>query len=67
MEDIIISLKSAKSKPKNPYSLNKQTNALHDTLDALRLALCCMRQKSELNEYAMIRIEGYWKKRKKQR
>jgi hypothetical protein len=38
MEDIIISLKSAKSNPNNPYSLNKQTSALHDTLDALRLA-----------------------------
>ena len=46
MEDIIISLKSAKSKPNNPYSSNKQTSALDDTRDALRLALCCMRQKS---------------------
>jgi hypothetical protein len=42
-EELIISLKSAKNKPNNPYSLDKNTSAYHDILDALRLSLCCLR------------------------
>jgi hypothetical protein len=40
MEDIIISLKAAKNKLKQPYSLDKQKSAFDDSLDALRLVLC---------------------------
>ena len=43
MEELTVSLKSAKNKPNNPYSLDKDSSAYHDQLDALRLALCCMR------------------------
>jgi hypothetical protein len=43
MEEVIISLKSAQNKGNNPYSLDKNTSAYHDLLDALRLVLCCMR------------------------
>ena len=46
MEEVIISLKSAKNKPNQPYSLDKQTSAFHDTLDALRLSLCGMELKT---------------------
>jgi hypothetical protein len=35
-EELIVSLKSAKNKPNNPYSLDKTRSAYHDTLDALR-------------------------------
>lgn len=42
-EDIIISLKSAQNKGDNPYSLDKIKSAHHDSLDALKLALSCMR------------------------
>jgi hypothetical protein len=40
MEDIIISLKAAKNKLKQTYSLDKQKSAFDDSLDALRLVLC---------------------------
>ena len=30
MEQFVISLKSAKNKPANPYSIDKNTNAYHD-------------------------------------
>jgi hypothetical protein len=40
---VIICLKSAKNKPNNPYSLDKQNSSYHDTLDALRLSLCSLR------------------------
>lgn len=42
-EQVIISLKLAKNKPNNPYSLDKQNSAHHDTLNALRLSQCCLR------------------------
>jgi hypothetical protein len=45
MEELIVSLKSAKNKPNNPYSLDKNTSAHHDTLDALRLTLSCMKER----------------------
>jgi hypothetical protein len=39
-KEVITALKSAKSKPNNPYALDKVEgrSAFHDTLDALRLA-----------------------------
>lgn len=40
MDEVIVSLKSAKCKPSNPYALDKNTSSFHDTLDALRLAVC---------------------------
>ena len=46
LEEVITSLKSAKNKPNNPYSLDKSVSAFHDTSDALRLSLCCMRSKN---------------------
>jgi hypothetical protein len=46
MDEVITSLKSAKDKPANLYSLDKNTSAYHDSLDSLELALCCMRSKS---------------------
>jgi len=45
-EELIVSLKSAKNKPNNPYSLDKNTSAYHDLLDALSSSLCCMRSKT---------------------
>jgi hypothetical protein len=42
-EQVIISLKLAKNKPNNPYSLDKQNSAHHDTLNTLRLSQCCLR------------------------
>ena len=45
-EELIVSLKSAQNKGNNPYSLDKNTSAYHDLLDAPRLALCCMRSKT---------------------
>lgn len=46
MGEIIISLKSAKNKPTNPYSLDKAVSAYNDQLDAIRLALCGLRPKT---------------------
>lgn len=46
MEEVIISLKSAKNKLNQPYSLDKTNSAFHDTLDALRLSLCGMELKT---------------------
>jgi hypothetical protein len=43
-EELIVSLRSAKNKPNNPYSLDKAVSAYNDHIDALRLSLCCMRQ-----------------------
>ena len=45
-EDIIIALKSAQNKGNDAYSLDKTCSANHDTLDALRLALCCLKNES---------------------
>jgi hypothetical protein len=42
-EEVIIALKSAQNKVDNPYSLDKSRSAYHDSLDALRLALSCMK------------------------
>lgn len=42
-EDVIIALKSAQNKGDNPYSLDKTRSAQHDTFDALRLAVSCLR------------------------
>lgn len=46
MQEVIVSLKSAKNRPTNPYSLDNNTSAYHDTLDALRLSLCSLRGSS---------------------
>jgi hypothetical protein len=43
---VIIALKSTMNKPNNPYSLDKNTSAYHNILDALRLVLCCMKSKN---------------------
>lgn len=47
MEEVIISLKSAKNKPANPYTLDKnaRASAYHYSLDALRLSLSCLKFK----------------------
>ena len=44
-EEVIIAL-SAQNKGDNPYSMNKTKLVYHDTLDSIRLALCCMRHSS---------------------
>jgi hypothetical protein len=43
LEEVIIALKSAQNKGDNPYTLDKNRSANHDSLDALRLALACMK------------------------
>ena len=45
-EEVIIALKSAQNKGNDPYALDKTKSAYHDTLDALRLLLSCLGQKS---------------------
>lgn len=45
-EDVIISLKSAQNKGTDPYALDETKPSYHDTLNSLRLDLCCMRQKN---------------------
>lgn len=44
--EVIISLKSAQNKGNDPYALDKCKSAYHDTLDAPRLSLCCIRSVS---------------------
>ena len=45
MEEIIISLKITQNKENDPYSLDKSKSAYHDSLDVLRLSLCCLKFK----------------------
>ena len=58
MEELIVSLKSAKNKPNNPYSLDKSKSAFDDSLDALRLALCCMELKNVKKENMNPYVKG---------
>lgn len=42
MEEVIGSLKSAKHKSNNPYTIDKNTTEYYDALDALGLSLCSL-------------------------
>lgn len=46
MEKVIGSLKTAKHKPNNPYTIEKNTTEYYDALDALNLSLCSLRGNS---------------------
>ena len=54
-EEVIVSLKSAKNKPANPYSLDKNTSAYHvsrrSKVSVMLFAFCLQQDQNYLRKY----------------